>query len=338
MPDLSQIVHGPALLPQADGTVAFHCEVAIKCNAHGRIDFVGDLSKLIRMPGTGRLPLRSVRGVIVPPFVDCHTHVPQHPIRGRFLEGVAAGSLLAGLLLAGLLRNVYPAEARFADAAYARDVTAAFHADTLKHGVVGGAAYVTSHAPATRSVLDALPDTWSAGLVLMDQHCPPELHITVGEAERVYRELAASFGRRVIVTDRFAPVVTSRLRTAAAAWAAELDLRMQTHLNEQRAEKRLVEAELYPDARSYAGVYDRDGLLGRRPILAHCVHQTPAEWDLLAARAGCVVAHCPTSNALLGSGVMPLDEIVRRRIPWVLCTDVGASPTVSLLAEMTTFL
>jgi len=35
---------------------------------------------------------------------------------------------------------------------------------------------------------------------------------------------------------------------------------------------------------------------------------------------------------------MPLDEVVRRKIPYAICTDVGASPTTSLLAEMAEFL
>jgi len=41
---------------------------------------------------------------------------------------------------------------------------------------------------------------------------------------------------------------------------------------------------------------------------------------------------------LLGSGVMPLDEVIDREIPYALATDVGASPTVSMLAEMKQFL
>jgi cytosine/adenosine deaminase-related metal-dependent hydrolase len=53
---------------------------------------------------------------------------------------------------------------------------------------------------------------------------------------------------------------------------------------------------------------------------------------------GSVIAHCPTSNLLLGSGVMSLDAVLDRGIPYALATDVGASPTVSMLAEMGRFL
>jgi cytosine/adenosine deaminase-related metal-dependent hydrolase len=66
----------------------------------------------------------------------------------------------------------------------------------------------------------------------------------------------------------------------------------------------------------------------------------PDEFDLLEAAVndGAAVAHCPVSNTLLGSGVMPLDELVARGIPYSLCTDVGASPTTSLLCDMLQFL
>ena len=108
-------------------------------------------------------------------------------------------------------------------------------------------------------------------------------------------------------------------------------------LNEQIAEKRLVEEALYPEAASYTEVYRRDGLLDCEPILAHCVRMRPEEVSLLAATRS-TIAHCPVSNVLLGSGVMPLDEVRAAGLPWCLCTDVGASPTTSLLCEMTCFL
>ena len=151
------------------------------------------------------------------------------------------------------------------------------------------------------------------------------------------RNLADSLGKRLVVTDRFAVATSSPLRQYGASIAREFDLFTQTHLNEQLAEKAFVEDVLYPDAESYTHVYLRDGLLDTRPVLAHCVHMTPPEWAILQSRRA-VIAHCPTSNALLGSGIMALDEVIGREIDYAICTDVGASPTQSLLAEMAMFL
>jgi cytosine/adenosine deaminase-related metal-dependent hydrolase len=112
---------------------------------------------------------------------------------------------------------------------------------------------------------------------------------------------------------------------------------MQTHLNEQLREKELVEKRLYADCKHYTDVYLRDGLLDRDAILAHCVRMSGAEFDVVAKQASSI-AHCPTSNTLLGSGVMPLDEVASRGIDYAICTDVGASPTTSILAEMAQYL
>lgn len=325
-------LRGPVLNPQRDRSVLFHPAGALQWDSAGRITYVGDARGL---PERDSREFTS-RGVILPPFLDCHIHIPQWPIRGRFCEGII-GCPNEGRLLAGLNRNVFPFEARCADAEHVAQTVAAFRRDTLAHGVVGGAAYMTVHATAVGDALRALPGTWSVGLVLMNMNCPDYLRTDEANLERDITELAREFGRRMIVTDRFAVAVDSPLRRRAVALAERFNLRMQTHLNEQPREKELVERTLYPDAGSYTGVYGRDGLLRRDAILAHCVHMTDDEFDQVAA-SGALIAHCPTSNALLGSGIMPLDRVIERNIPYAICTDVGASPTTSILCEMAEFL
>lgn len=333
---LHQLVRGPLLIPRTGGGVDFHADGVLAADGGGTLLYAGSWSGLKCQLGDDAPPVRRSDGVMLPPFLDIHTHVPQHPIRGHFVDGVSDDAP-GGKLLAGLQRNVFPAEARCAEADYAHAVAEAFFVDTLRHGVVGGAAYVTPSLVATEAALSVLPATWSAGMVLMNQNCPPDLRTDEGTVEADHERLAARFGNRVIVTDRFAVAVTSPLRRRASDLARRLGLRTQTHLNEQVGEKAFVETKLYPNAASYADVYLGDGLLDHRCILAHCIQMRPDEW-VIARDTGSVVAHCPTSNLLLGSGVMPLDEVLDRGIPYAIATDVGASPTVSMLAEMARFL
>lgn len=333
---VEQVVRGPLLVPRPGGGVDYHDDGVLVGGAGGVILYAGAWSGLRCQLGDDVRPARRADGVMFPPLLDVHTHVPQHSIRGRFVEGVP-DDVPGGKLLAGLNRNVFPAEARCRDAEHAERVARTFLADALSHGVVGGAAYMTPSAAATEAALSALPASWSVGLVLMNQNCPPDLRTDEERVEADFTRLARQFGRRLIVTDRFAVAVSSPLRRRGAALAGRLGLRTQTHLNEQRAEKALVEKTLYPDAGSYADVYRRDGLLDHCCIAAHCIQMTDTEWNILRD-AGTAVAHCPTSNELLGSGVMPLDEVRRRGIPYALGTDVGASPTVSMLAEIARFL
>lgn len=273
-------------------------------------------------------------GLLVPPLLDCHTHIPQFFIRGRFLEGLEALPPGKGLLQ-GLHRNVYPAEARCGDVESAAEVTEAFLQDTLAHGTLGGVAYMTSHPVATRVALQRLPDTWRVGLVLMNQNCPTALAITPAEARLAMEGLYRDFGARLVVTDRFAVAVTSSLRQMAARFAREHGLDTQTHLAEQPDELDTVR-QLYPQHATYTHVYEADGLLEAGCIVAHCVHLSEGEWHLLAQRRA-RVAHCPVSNTRLGSGRMDLASLHAAGVSWALCTDVGASPSTSLLHELRHF-
>lgn len=332
MPD--QIIRASILNPRASGHVEFIRDGVIHADASGRIAFIGEWSELGPCLGPAAAVERC-EGIILPPFFDNHIHIPQHPIRGQFMKDIPPDAP-GGSLLAGLKKNVFPAEARCHDRQCTEQIVQDFLADTLSNGVVGGAAYMTVHAEATEIALEMLPSTWRVGMVLMNQQ-PDYLRTDEPNLDRDIRHLARRFGERFIVTDRFAISTDSPLRQRASRLARELGLRMQTHLNEQQSEKHLVERVLYPDADSYTDVYRRDGLLDCSPILAHCIHMRPDEYAMVRD-AGAVIAHCPTSNTLLGSGIMNLDEVISRGIDYAICTDVGASPTTSILQEMVQYL
>jgi guanine deaminase len=333
----AQIIFAPLLNPRTGGAVDFHRDGAIACDDNGIITYLGDAGDVWQLSIPPSTPRRATKNILCPPFLDAHTHVPQHPIRGRFLDGITEHPP-EGRLLAGLNKNVFPAEARCADENYAERVAIDFARDALAQGVVGGAAYSSIHMVATHLALQKLYPLWRVGLVLMEMNCPENLRLDLQQAERDMRYIAESFGERTIVTDRFAVAVGSDMRRMAAKLAERFSLRTQTHLNEQLREKAYVEKYLYPKAGSYTEVYLKDGLLDREgAILAHCIHNSDSELAIIAQQHA-AVAHCPTSNTLLCSGVMPLDAIADRGIPYAICTDVGASPTMSMLAEMAQYL
>jgi guanine deaminase len=319
------IVRGPILLRE-DGEIRYLADGVVAS------DWIGEFS---RFPGRERRDIRKADGVICPPFFDNHIHIPQHPIRGHFMDGVGADPE-QGRLIAGLNRNVFPAEALCADPEYTKQCVAEFLRETRSKGVIGGCAYMTVHASAARIALEMLPATWSVGLVMMNQNCPEYLRTDEANFDRDAEGLARDFGDRYIVTDRFAIACDSPLRKRGVAIARKHRLTMQTHLNEQLKEKRFVEETLYP-GETYTGVYERDGLLEPESIMAHCIHMKPPEL-LALERTRARIAHCPTSNTLLGSGIMPLDAVRDHGIDYAICTDVGASPTTSLLNEMAQFL
>jgi guanine deaminase len=75
--------------------------------------------------------------------------------------------------------------------------------------------------------------------------------------------------------------------------------------------------------RDYLEVYEQAGLVHDRCVLAHCIHLSGSEWDRLAA-AGAVVGHCPDSNDFLGSGGMPVPEVLDRAMKVAIGTDIAA--------------
>jgi 5-methylthioadenosine/S-adenosylhomocysteine deaminase len=79
---------------------------------------------------------------------------------------------------------------------------------------------------------------------------------------------------------------------------------------------------------------DNFGLLTNKTILAHCVHLTKEDIDLILQR-GCKIAHCPTSNFKLKSGMMPFQELIDKKVHVTLGTDGSASNnSLSMLEEM----
>src|SRR5690606_2370651 len=149
----------------------------------------------------------------------------------------------------------------------------------------------------------------TAGLVASDRSLPGPLLTT---PDRFYDESTAlaerwhGVGRtRYAVTPRFSYSASDEMLDACASILKDVDgAGFTSHVNENVAEVTAV-AELFAAAEHYVDTYDRHGLLGPRAVLAHNVHATDPELDLLAGR-GAAVSHCPTSNASLGSGMFPM--------------------------------
>ena len=116
---IDQIVRGPLLAPSGDGGVAYHSEGALAFDARGVLVFAGAWKNLQGRLPADLPPMRISEGVILPPLLDLHTHIPQHPIRGRFTEGVGEDAP-GGRLLNALKRNVFPAEIKCNSMDYAR--------------------------------------------------------------------------------------------------------------------------------------------------------------------------------------------------------------------------
>ena len=130
------------------------------------------------------------------------------------------------------------------------------------------------------------------------------------------------------ITPRFVPTCTEECMAGIGKLSHKYGLPAQSHLSEDVDEIAFVK-ELHEDIDNYAAVYDKFGLLHSGSMMAHCIHCTDEELVMMK-ETGTSAIHCPSSNFLLGSGIMDARRMLDMGIVIGLGTDVagGASPSM----------
>jgi cytosine/adenosine deaminase-related metal-dependent hydrolase len=130
--------------------------------------------------------------------------------------------------------------------------------------------------------------------------------------------------------------VRPELMRASAELAERLDVRLHTHLAEDPGDEAWCRGRY---GRSPVEHFTDLGWLGPRSWVAHCVHPSAAEVATLGA-GGVGVAHCPSSNMILGGGgICPVRELRAAGSPVGLgCDGSSSNDTASLWLEARTAL
>ncbi|MEM6759949.1 MAG: guanine deaminase [Pseudomonadota bacterium] len=292
---------------------------------NGQIVAVGTAAKAAEARET-----RYDNHLICPGFVDAHVHYPQTAIIASWGKR----------LIDWLSSYTFPEEARFGDADYAGEIAGRYCDLVSAHGTTSFASYCTIHPVSVDAIFAAAEARGMAvvaGKTCMDRNAPDALRDTAQSAYDDSKALLTRWhgrGRaRYAITPRFAPTSTpEQLDAMGALWTEYPDVVMQTHLSEQLDEIAWVQ-RLFPEARDYLDVYARFGLLGARGIYGHAIHLTDRERATLAeVNAG--LAHCPTSNTFIGSGLFDLVGLARTGQRVGLATDTGGGSSFSMLRTM----
>ncbi|MGE0098759.1 MAG: guanine deaminase [Hydrogenophaga sp.] len=295
-------------------------------DAQGRrvVRAVGDHDTLIgNFPGVSVEDLRGK--LIAPGFVDMHVHYPQTDVIGA----PAAG------LLPWLENYTFPHETRFSDPEHASEVAGFFFDELARHGVTTALTFATSHPASVDAAFEAARARglrFITGKVLQDRHSPDgvrdETEQSLIDTESLIQRWHGVDRLGYAITPRFAPTSTpAQLRGAGELAAKYGDVWIQSHVAENRDEVRWA-AELFPDSRSYLGVYDDFGLLRKRAVYAHCIHLDQADRELMA-RTATVAAVSPTSNLFLGSGFFDYAAANAAGMGYGLASDVGGGTSFS---------
>ena len=273
--------------------------------------------------------------LILPGFIDTHVHYPQTQMIGAY----------GAQLIDWLNEYTFVSEQQFADPAHARAVSRIFLNECLRAGTTTALVYCTVHPESVEAFFDTALEydmRMIAGKVLMDRNAPTALTDT---AQKGYDDSLALMNKwhgknRLLyaVTPRFAPTSTpAQLEAASALWKQHPGAYIQTHLSENRAELEWV-GKLFPQHKDYFDVYEQYGLAGPRAVFGHSIHLSEREW-LRLAETDSSVAHCPTSNGFLGSGLFDFQRAKQPQPPAKpvrtgLASDVGAGTSLSMLQTM----
>ncbi len=272
--------------------------------------------------------------IVLPGMVDLHVHLPQIPNAG----------LGSGLpLLEWLERYIFPLERAFDRQTAEAELPLALR-ELARAGTTTMVAYAALWADSTDACF-AAAETHGIraviGKVMMDRITYDD---RIGSDEILETSLRQSaelcerwHGRddgrlRYAFTPRFAVSCTDAILRESARLADHYGAYWQTHVSEDADEIHEVR-RLFPGARDYLDVYEQCGGLTDRAILAHAIHLSPSEVSRLAA-SGASVAHCPSSNLFLSSGLMPAAAYEAAGIRVGLGSDLAAGPELSLFSVM----
>jgi guanine deaminase len=309
-----------------------HYEDALVVIEDGKISAIGPYSDLVAQLPPNVVPVEYPDALISAGFIDTHVHYPQVEMIGAY----------GSQLLEWLTEYTFVAEQKYADEAHARMAAKLFFRELLRAGTTTAAVYCTVHPQSVNAFFEEstrFNTCMVAGKVLMDRNAPAALLDT---AQRGYDESEALIGRwhqngrqHYCVTPRFAPTSTeAQLDIAGALLRRHDGLFMQTHLCENPSEIEWV-LDLFPKRSSYLDVYAHAGLVGQRSVFGHAVHMTEQDF-CTCHQTGAALAHCPTSNLFLGSGLFRLFDAVnpKRPVRVGLGTDVGAGTSLSQLQTL----
>ena len=283
-------------------------------------------------------------GYLLPGFVDTHVHFPQT---------FAGDSYGGGQLLEWLNVCIFPSETRFGDPEFAQEAAVELCNRRIAAGTTAAMVFGSAFPHAQDALFEQTRATGlrvvsGRGIQTVGGETAKPLMTSEEDAIRLTREEiekwhAADTGDvdtallHVAIVPRFSlSVTTETLRNLGELYdeVRHRGVYVHSHLNENNrpgtgevdTTKEVYQVDSYLD--TYDGKFlpgskvGGKSLLGRRTILAHCVHCQDVELERMA-ETGTSISHCPVSQLFLGSGTMPWKRTVASGVNISSGTDFG---------------
>ena len=279
--------------------------------------------------------------LIFPGMVDLHVHAPQYAFRGMCMDLE---------LMDWLNRYTFPEEEKYENLEYAERAYKIF-VNALKNGATTRSCiFATRHRYATELLMKLMEESGLVsyvGKVNMDREASEALteesadisaYNTFGWINAVKDKY---LNTKPILTPRFIPCCTDKLMEELREIQMAYGIPVQSHLSESKGEIDFVKI-LRPDNAFYADSYNEYDLFGKnddintdvKTVMAHCVWSTDKEVDLMR-KNGVFVAHCPSSNVNLTSGIAPIRKYLDLGLNIGLGSDIAGGHSDSLFRAIT---
>ncbi|MBS4099056.1 MAG: TRZ/ATZ family hydrolase [Sulfuricella sp.] len=251
--------------------------------------------------------------VLIPGLVNLHTHAPMTLLRGL------ADDLP---LMEWLTGHIWPVEGKHVSPAFVHDGTLLACAEMIRGGVTCfNEMYCFPGAVAEA----ALTAKMRAAIGMFVLEFPTNYATDAEDYLRKGLEFRDEYLGEPLINACLAPhapyTINDATFTAILTYAEQLNLNIHLHLHETQDEisQSLAQHHVRPIQRLH-----NLGLLGPNLIAVHSVHLNDEEIALLAEQ-GCHIAHCPTSNLKLASGIPPITKMLANGLNIGLGTDGAAS-------------
>lgn len=277
--------------------------------------------------------------LVLPGMVDLHIHAPQYAFRGTSMDME---------LMDWLNSYTFPEEEKYSDLDYAQKAYSFFAEDIKKSATTRASIFATRHTEATVLLMELMEQTGIVsyvGKVNMDRGATEGLNEqTLNSAYDTFRWLNSVKGRfertMPILTPRFIPSCTDKLMEELREIQMAYGIPVQSHLSESLGEIDFVKS-LRPENKFYGEGYNDYDLFGKnddintdvKTVMAHCVWSSDDEVALMK-KNGVFVAHCPSSNMNLSSGIAPVRKYLDKGLNVGLGSDVAGGHSESIFAAM----
>lgn len=276
------------------------------------------------------LPFHDYTGkLIIPGLVDLHIHAPQYTFRGLSMDLE---------LIDWLNTHTFPEESKYANLDYANRAYDIFVSDMKSSATTRAVIFSTLHVDATLALMEKLEASGLktyVGKVNMDRNAPESLcevdAKTSLEDTVKWLDKSSHFeNTKPILTPRFIPTCSDELMEGLGKLAKEKNIKLQSHLDENLGEIEWVK-ELCPWSSNYSDAYDHFDTFGTHTntIMAHCVWNNDEEIELMKNRK-IFIAHCPSSNANLSSGIAPINRYLAEGLDIGFGSDVAGGTDRSI--------